>query len=61
MQNIVFDEQISAQEAEKIKAEVRKIFAEVERNKEKMDKDRRDIEKMKIRTRAMLENLEKAA
>jgi hypothetical protein len=61
MQNIVIDEQISAKEAEEIKAEVHKIFEEVKKNKEKMDNDQREIEKMKIRTRAMLEQLEKAA
>ena len=61
MQNVVVDEQISAKEAEEIKAEVHKIFEEVKKNKEKMDNDQRAIEKMKIRTRAMLEQLEKAA
>ncbi len=61
MQNIFVDEQLSAQETEKIKAEVHKIFEEVIKNREKMDNAQKDIEKMKVRTRAMLERLEKAA
>ncbi len=61
MQNVVVDEQMSAKEAEEIKAQVHKIFEEVRRNKEKMDSDQRDIERMRTRTRAMLEQLEKAA
>jgi hypothetical protein len=40
---------------------VHKIFDEVKRNKEKMDNDQKAIERMKIRTRAMLDQLEKAA
>ena len=61
MQNIVIDEQLSAQETETIKAKIHKIFDEVRRNQEKMDNDQKDIEKMKLRTRVMLEQLEKAA
>ena len=61
MQNIIGDEQLSAKETEAIKAKVHKIFDEVKRNKEKMDKDQKAIERMKIRTRAMLDQLEKAA
>ncbi|MCY7345499.1 MAG: hypothetical protein LH614_04695 [Pyrinomonadaceae bacterium] len=61
MQNIIIDEQLSAKETEKIKAKVHKIFDEVKRNKEKMDNDQKDIERIRIRTRAMLEQLEKAA
>jgi hypothetical protein len=61
MQNIIGDEQLSAKETEAIKAKVHKIFDEVKRNKEKMDNDQKAIERMKIRTRAMLDQLEKAA
>ncbi len=61
MQNIIVDEQLSAKETEPIKAKVHKIFDEVKRNKEKMDNDQKAIERMKIRTRAMLDQLEKAA
>lgn len=61
MQNIIVDEQLSAKETEEIKAKIHKIFDEVKRNKEKMDGDQKDIERMKVRTRAMLEQLEKAA
>ncbi len=61
MQNIIVDEQLSAKETEEIKAKMHKIFDEVKRNKEKMDGDQKDIERMKVRTRAMLEQLEKAA
>ena len=61
MQNIIIDEQMSAQEAEKIKSEVHKIFEEVRHSRDKMDNDQRDIERMKTRTRAMLERLEEAA
>ena len=61
MQNIIGDEQLSAKETEAIKAKVHKIFDEVKRNKEKMDNDQKDIERMKVRTRAMLVQLEKAA
>jgi len=61
MQNIIVDEQLSAKETEEIKAEVHKIFDEVKRNKEKMDGDQKDIERIKTRTRAMLDQLEKAA
>ena len=61
MSSILADEKLSAQETEEIKAEVRKIFEEVKRNNEKMESDQRDIEKLKIRTCALLEQLEKAA
>jgi len=61
MQNIIGDEQLSAKETEAIKAKVHKIFDEVKRNKEKMDNDQKAIERMKIRTRALLDQLEKAA
>jgi len=61
MQNIIVDEQLSAKEAEEIKAKVHKIFDEVKRNKEKMDNDQKDIEQIRIRTRAILDQLEKAA
>ncbi|MDQ3061734.1 MAG: hypothetical protein M3R14_02575 [Acidobacteriota bacterium] len=61
MQNIIVDEPTSAKETESIKAEVYKIFDEVKKNREKMDNDQKDIERMKIRTRAMLDQLEKAA
>ena len=61
MQSIIGDEQLSAKETEAIKAKVHKIFDEVKRNKEKMDNDQKAIERMKIRTRAMLDQLEKAA
>lgn len=61
MQNVIVDEQLSPKETEAIKAEVKKIFDEVERDKEKMDNDQKAIERMKIRTRAMLDQLEKAA
>ena len=61
MQNIIIDDQLSAKETEKIKAKVHKIFDEVKRNKEKMDNDQKDIEQIRLRTRAMLEQLEKAA
>jgi thiamine biosynthesis lipoprotein ApbE len=61
MQNIIADEQISAKEADEIRAEVHKIFEEVRRSKEKMDNDQRAIERMRTRTRAVLEQLEKAA
>ncbi|HSK72594.1 MAG TPA: hypothetical protein VK892_12905 [Pyrinomonadaceae bacterium] len=61
MQDVIIEEQLSAKETEEIKAEVHKIFEEVKKNKEKMDNDQRDIERMKARTRAMLEQLEKAA
>ena len=61
MQNIIVDEQLSAKETEPSKAKVHKIFDEVKRNKEKMDNDQKAIERMKIRTRAMLDQLEKAA
>lgn len=61
MQEVIIDEQLSAKETEEIKAEVHRIFEEVKKNKEKMDDDQRDIERMKARTRAMLEQLEKAA
>ncbi len=61
MQNVIVDEQLSPKETEAIKAEVKKIFDEVERDKEKMDNDQKAIERMKIRTRAMLNQLEKAA
>jgi hypothetical protein len=61
MQNVIIDEQLSAEETEGIKAEVHKILEEVKRNKEKMDNDQKDIERMKVRTRAMLVQLEKAA
>ena len=61
MQNIIGDEQLSAKETEAIKAKVHKIFDEVKRNKEKMDDDQKDIEQIRIRTRAILNQLEKAA
>lgn len=61
MQEVIIDEQLSAKETEEIKAEVHRIFEEVKKNKDKMDNDQRDIERMKARTRAMLEQLEKAA
>ncbi len=61
MNSILVDEQISPKEAEEIKAEVHKIFEEVKRNKEKMDNDQRVIERMKTRTRVILDQLEKAA
>lgn len=61
MQNIIIDEQLSANESEEIKVKVHKIFDEIKKSKEKMDNDQKDIERMKIRTRAMLDELEKAA
>jgi len=61
MNSILVDEQVSPKEAEEIKAEVHKIFEEVKRNKEKMDNDQRVIERMKTRTRVILDQLEKAA
>jgi len=61
MQNIIVDEQLSAKETEAIKAEVHKILDEVKKNKVKMDDDQKAIERMRIRTRAMLDQLEKAA
>ncbi|MDQ3061979.1 MAG: hypothetical protein M3R14_03825 [Acidobacteriota bacterium] len=61
MQNVIVDEKLSPKETEAIKAEVHKIFDEVRRNKEKMDNDQKAIERMKIRTRAILDQLEKAA
>ncbi|MBA2620124.1 MAG: hypothetical protein H0U87_02875 [Acidobacteria bacterium] len=61
MQNVIVDEQLSAKETKAIKAKVHKIFDEVKKNKEKMDVDRKDIERLKIRTRAMLDQLERAA
>lgn len=61
MQNIIIEEQISAKEAEEIRAEIHKIFEEVSRRKEKMDQDQKAIELMRTRTRAVLEQLEKAA
>ncbi len=61
MQNIIIDEELSAKESEEIKAKVHKIFDEVRKNKEKMDNDQKDIEQIRTRTRAMLEQLEKAA
>ncbi len=61
MQNVIVDEQLSAKETKAIKAKVHKIFDEVKKIKEKMDNDRKDIEQIRMRTRAMLEQLEKAA
>jgi DNA anti-recombination protein RmuC len=61
MQNIIIDEELSAKESEEIKAKVHKIFDEVRKSKEKMDSDQKDIEQIRTRTRAMLEQLEKAA
>jgi len=61
MQNIIVDEPTSAEETEAIKAKVYKMFDEVRKIKEKMDSDQKDIERMKIHTRAMLDELEKAA
>ncbi|MGI8640458.1 MAG: hypothetical protein ACR2MG_11015 [Pyrinomonadaceae bacterium] len=61
MNSILVDEQVSPKEAEEIKAEVHKIFEEVKRNKEKMDNDQRVIERMKTRTRVILDQLEKPA
>ncbi len=60
MQNVIIDEQLSAKETEETKAEVHKIFEKVKRNKEKMDNDQKVIEQIKVRTRAMLVQLEKA-
>ena len=61
MQNIIVEEELSAKETEKIKAKVHKMFDEVRKIKAKMDNDQKDIERMKIRTRALLDELEKAA
>lgn len=60
MQNIIVDEQLSAKETEEIKAEARKIFDKVKKIKEKMDNDQKEIEQIRLRTRAVLEQLEKA-
>jgi len=61
MQNIIIDEELSAKESEEIKAKVHKILDEVKKIKEKMDSDQKDIEQIRLRTRAMLDQLEKAA
>ncbi len=61
MQNTIVDQPTSAKETEEIKAKVHKIFDEVKIIKEKMDNDQKDIEQIRLRTRAMLEQLEKAA
>ena len=61
MQNVIVDEQLSAKETEEIKAEVHKMFGEARKIKEKMDDDQKDIEQIRLRTRAILEKLEKAA
>ncbi len=60
MQNII-DEELSAEESKELKAKVHKIFDEVKKIKERMDNDQKDIERMKTRTRAILDELEKAA
>jgi DNA anti-recombination protein RmuC len=60
MQNII-DEELSAKESEELKAKVHKIFDEVKKIKERMDNDQKDIEQIRFRTRAILEQLEKAA
>lgn len=61
MQNIIVDEQLSAKETEEIKTKARKIFDKVKKIKEKMDNDQKEIEQIRHRTRAVLEQLEKAA
>jgi hypothetical protein len=61
MENTIFEEQVSTKETEKIKFEVNKIFDEVKRSQEKMDTYQKDIDRMKIKTRTILEQLEKAA
>ena len=61
MQNIIVDEQLSPKETETIRAKVHEIFDEVKKIKEKMDDDQKDIERIRVRTRAMLDQLEKAA
>jgi len=61
MQNIIVDEELSPKETEAIRAKVHKIFDEVKKIKEKMDDDQKDIERIRVRTRAMLDQLEKAA
>jgi len=43
-----------------IKAAIEEMLAEVEHNREKMRRDREEIERLKIRTRAMLTQLEAA-
>ncbi len=60
MQNII-DEELSGKESEEIKAKVHEIFDEIRKSKERMDNDQKDIERMKTRTRAILDELEKAA
>ena len=47
------------EEAE-IEAAIEEMLAEVEHNREKMRRDREEIERLKIRTRAMLTQLEAA-
>ena len=48
-----------AEEAE-IKAAIEEMLAEVEHNREKMQRDQEEIERLKIRTRDMLKQLEAA-
>jgi len=47
------------EEAE-IKAAIEEMLAEVERHREKMRRDREEIDRLKTRTRAMLAQLEAA-
>ena len=61
MQNVIVDEQLSAKETKEIKAKVHKIFGEVKKIKKKMDDDQKEIEKIRFRTRAILDQLETAA
>jgi hypothetical protein len=61
MQNVVIDEQLSAKETDAIKSEVHKILDEVRRNQEKLDLSQKEIDRLKIKTRVVLDQLEKAA
>jgi len=49
--------EMTAEEIE-YKSAVEKIFAELDREREQMKKDQEEIERSKVRTRAMLEELE---
>ncbi len=43
-----------------IKAAIQQFLVEIERNREKMQRDQEDIDRLKARTRAMLAQLEAA-
>jgi len=43
-----------------LKAAINQLLIEVERNREKMQRDQEDIDRLKARTRAMLAQLEAA-